>query len=158
GDVYVFSGNNPGTKNAGALVIRKGAADFDSDYHWDIETASGGYRFRKVWYINDDRFLLEFYNEKSEASASPSSVASQYAVLDMSEKKFTWVSGLPGKADIPDLGMKWPYVFQGKVYMGVTSTSEAPRFYVLDPATGVAKKGLLVKNAESIESATFVAQ
>lgn len=158
GDVYVFSGSNPGTKKAGALVIRKGASGFDQNYYWDIETASGGYRFRKVWHAKDDIFLLEFYNEKVESGTSSSAlgVATQFAVLDMSEKKFTWVSGLPDKSEIPDLGVTWPYVFQGKVYMGVTTTTEDPRFYVLDPVTGVAQKGLLVKNADSLPSVTFV--
>ncbi len=158
GDVYVFSGSNPGTKKAGALVIKKGASGFDPNYYWDIETASGGYRFRKVWHTKDDIFLLEFYNDKvsSGTASSALGIATQFALVDMSEKKFTWVNGLPDKSEIPDLGITWPYVFQGKVYLGVTTTTEDPRFYVLDPETGVAQKGLLVKNADSIPSATFV--
>ena len=158
GDVYVFSGNYAGTKTAGALLLKKGSTGFDKDYFWDIEKASEGYRFRKVWYVQDDIFLLEFYNDKSEVGKSVSGVASQFAVLNMSSKKFTWITGLPAKSAIPDLGTGEPYVLDGKVYLGITTTTEDPRFYVIDPVSGVAKKGLLVKNAESIEAATFVKQ
>ena len=159
GDVYVFSGSNKGTKKAGALVIRKGASGFDKDYYWDIETASGGYRFRKVWPIKDNLFLLEFYNEiisPGVESFASGTIASQFAVVDMGSKKFTWISGFPGKSDIPDNGLGTPYVFQDKVYIGVTTTKESPRFYILDPETGTAQKGLLVENADAIQAASFV--
>lgn len=156
GDVYVFSGNYAGTKTAGAVVIKNGATDFDADYFWDIEEASGGYRFRKIWYVQDNIFLVEFYNEKAAANENASGSATQYALLDMPTQSLNWISGLPNKANIADNGVKWPYVFGGKIYMGVTTTSEDPRIYVIDPNSGEAKKGLLVKSAESIESVTFV--
>lgn len=158
GDVYVFSGNYAGTKTAGALLLKKGTTGFDKDYFWDIEKASQGYRFRKVWYVQDDIFLLEFYNEKSEAGKSVSGVASQFALLDMVSKKFTWVTGLPDKSSIPDLGTSEPYILGGKIYLGLKTTIETPRFYVINPLTGEGKKGLLVKDAEAIEGATFVKQ
>ncbi|PRD54668.1 DUF4374 domain-containing protein [Sphingobacterium gobiense] len=158
GDVFVFSGNNPGTKKAGALVIRKGGLGFDKDYYWDLEEASGGYRFRRVWHIVEDKFLLEFYNEKIESgtAANIDNAASQFAIVDMSEKKLTWISGMPAKSDIPDLSVSWPYVFAGKLYIGVTTSTEDPRYYVINPETAIAKKGLSVKNASSIDAATFV--
>ena len=66
-NVYVFSGayDNTSTKKAGVIRIPAGGSDFDS-YYWDLETASGGYRFRKVWHITGDYFLLEYYNEQYE--------------------------------------------------------------------------------------------
>lgn len=156
GDVYVFSGNYAGTKTAGALLIKNGASGFDADYFWDIEEASGGYRFRKVWYVRDNIFLVEFYNDKAPANESVSGAATQYALLDMSAKSLNWISGLPNKMDIAENGVKWPYMYGGKIYMGVTTTTEDPRIYVVDPGTREAKRGLLVKSAESIESVTFV--
>jgi hypothetical protein len=158
GDVYVFSGNYAGTKTAGAVVIKNGATGIDSEYFWDIEEASGGYRFRKVWYVQDNIFLVEFYNEKAAANESASGSATQYALLDMVTRKLDWISGLPSKADIADNGVKWPYVFGGKIYMGVTTVNEDPRIYVVDPIKKEATKGLLAKNAETIESVTFVAK
>lgn len=156
GDVYVFSGNHLGTKKAGALLIKSGASGFDQDYFWDLETASGGYRFRKVWEVVDDIFLLEFYNESFDANVQSSGIATQFALVDMSDKKLSWITGLPDKSEIPDLGVKWPYVFDGKIYMGVTTSTEDPRFYVIDTETAKAAKGISVSNASSIEAATFV--
>jgi len=160
GDAYIFSGNNFGTKKAGALVIRKGASSFDKDYFWDIEAASGGYRFRKLWFIKDDKFLVEFYNDKFAAGekTNGSGKACQYAVLDMSDKKFSWVSGLPGKENILDKDnmATTPYILQGKAYLGMTVIDKSPQFYIVDPETASAKKGLVVKDAQRICGATFV--
>ena len=158
GDVYVFSGNRTGTKKAGALLIKQGADGFDQDYFWNIEDDADGYRFRKVWYVEGTTFLVEFYNDKVPAGEAPEGLAAatQYALLDMDAKKLTWVQGLPDKADIAAEGVKWPYIYNGKIYMGVTSTLEDPRFYVIDAATAQAKKGLLVKNASAINTAMYI--
>lgn len=159
GDVFIFSGNNHGKKNAGALVLRKGAKGFDANYYWDIETASGGYRFRNVWHVKDDKFLLEFYNAKYQPDSSPGrDAATQFAIVDMSDKRLTWVTGIPAKSEIPDLGVSAPYVFKDQLYLGIQTSSEEPRFYSINPETAVGKKGLLVKNATNIEAATFVAK
>ena len=156
GDVYVFSGNNFGTKKAGALVIRKGATTFDKGYFWDLEAASGGYRFSKVWPLLDDIFLIEYYNKKYEAGKQPGMDAStQYAVVNMKEKKFNWVKGIPTYNNMPS-GLSWPYVFEGKAYVGLTELDKFPQFYAIDPQTGTAKKGLVVKDANEIQAAAFI--
>jgi hypothetical protein len=159
GDVYVFSGNNPGTKHAGALVIKKGASGFDKDYYWDIQAASGDQRFRKIWHVKGDIFLGEFYNSSIPAGTTSPFVgikATQFALLDVGAKKFTWISGLPNKEDIVDLKVKLPYYFNGKLYVGISTASEEPRIYAINPETGAAKKGLLVKHLDVIEALTFV--
>lgn len=160
GDVYVFSGNQSGTKKAGALLIKKGAAGFDKDYFWDIETAADGYRFRKVWELSGNKFLLEFYNDKVGANEAPASLApaTHYAIVDAATKNLKWVTGLPSKSNIPDLGIKWPYVYNGKVYMGVKTTQETPRIYVIDVETAVATKGIAVQDIDYIDAITFVKQ
>lgn len=156
GDVYVFSGNNNGTKDAGALVIKRGASGFDQSYYWNLESASGGYRFRKVWHMIDDIFLVEFYNEFVKDGESPGTLAAaQYAILHMEAKTFAWIQGIPSKANIPS-GVSWPYVFGGKAYLGITALDQNPQFYVVDPKTGNATKGLVVKDGSQIQSASFV--
>lgn len=154
GNTYVFSGaySAETTKKAGALVIRPGATDFDASYYFDIEAKSSGYRFRKVWHIEDDYFLLEFYNDIATGG-----VATQFAVVKMSTQDFKWVSGLPSKEEIPDLGMKWPFSRNGKMYLGVTTAVGSPAIWVLDPATATATKGITVADVESIEGLGFIA-
>ncbi len=161
GDVYVFSGNHFGTKKGGALVIRSGATAFDQNYFWNIEddTQSQGYRFRKVWNLYEDKFLIEFYNDKyplGTAITGAVPAASQYAIVDMSDKKLTWISGLPAKELIPTSNaLAIPYYFEGKIYFPITTATNPSRFYVVDPATAVAKPGLRVDGG-AIIGVTFV--
>ena len=149
GNVYVFSGSyeSSTTKPAGALRISKGAADFDEDYYFNIEEKSGGYRFRKVWHITADYFLLEVYNDFEYGSSTP---ASQYAVVKMEDQSFNWVrEGFPAKEEITATGL--PFADNGKIYFPVTTDSAQPTVYVIDPVTATAKAGLVVE-ADGIAS------
>lgn len=149
GTVYVFSGSYDGntTKPAGALRIKKDAADFDATYYFNIEAESGGYRFRKVWHITEDYFLLEVYNDLEYGSSTP---ATQYAVVKMEDQTFKWVTqGFPAKDDITATGL--PFADNGKIYFPVTTASAQPTVYVIDPASATAKAGLVVE-AEGIAS------
>ncbi|MCT6869123.1 MAG: DUF4374 domain-containing protein [Apibacter sp.] len=144
GNVYVFSGSfeSATTKPAGALCIKKGSTSFDKDYYYNIEQASGGYRFRKVFHITEDYFLLEFYNDLDYSIISS---ASQYAILKMSTKTFNWLrAGFPSKDQITATG--WPLSCEGKIYLPVTTTNEQPTVYVIDPKTTSAKRGLVVES------------
>jgi len=147
GNTYVFStGYGTTTKKCGALLIKKGVDAFDS-YYFDIETASGGYKIRKVWNITGDYFLLEMYN----AAGVPANgaAATQYAVARMSTKTFTWVrNGFPSIDNITSVG--WPFTADGKAYVPVVTTDAYPAVYVIDPTTGIAKKGISISDATSI--------
>lgn len=81
--------------------------------------------------------------------------SSQYAVARMKQKNLTWLKGIPTKNDIPE-GISWPYVYEGKAFIGLTVLDKFPQFYTIHPQTGNAKKGLVVKDANGIEAATFV--
>ncbi|RZF57443.1 DUF4374 domain-containing protein [Sphingobacterium corticibacterium] len=155
GNTYVFSGSYSAatTKKAGALKINSGANNFDADYYFDIETKSGGHRFRKVFPISEDYFLLEMYNETgAPGSQSP---ATQYAIVKMSTQSFTWVTGIPAKDEITNAG--WPYIHNGKIYIGITTPDEDPTVYVIDGKTGVGKAGIVVKGgATSIPRVAYL--
>lgn len=149
GTVYIFSGSyqSTTTRPAGALRIQKGATEFDANYYFNIEELSGGYRFRKVWHITEDYFLLEVYNDLDYGSTTP---ASQYAVVDAGAKTFKWVTqGFPAKDEITATGL--PFADNGKIYFPVTTASAQPTVYVIDPITATAKAGLVVE-AEGISS------
>ncbi|WP_028298533.1 DUF4374 domain-containing protein [Olivibacter sitiensis] len=160
GDVYVFSSNNNGTKKAGALVIRSGANGFDQSYYWDIESVAG-YRIRKIFHVKDNKFLLEFYNTAYAAGeateTSGTFISGHYAIADMSTKSLTWISGLPDKEIIRpgNNGLSDPYLFDNKLYIGISSTEEN-RFYTVDYNTGAAIKGARFDGVTSIRAITFV--
>ena len=149
GDVYVFSGHfeKGSTKPAGALLIKKDATDFDKNYFFDIEAASGGYRFRSVFHITGAKFLIEFYNDKNIETNSP---AAKYAIVDAAAKTLTWVTGLPDPANITNTVGVIAMGYKGKCYLPVAEKNNDAAIYVIDPTTAQAKKGLVVRGAQGI--------
>lgn len=148
GNTYVFStGYGATTKKSGALLIKKNADIFDESYYFDIETASGGYKLRKVWNITDDYFLLEMYNDAGVAASQ--GAATQYGIARMGTKTFSWVrTGFPSVDQITGVG--WPFTADGKAYVSVVTTDAYPAVYVIDPATATAKKGISISDATSV--------
>ena len=148
GNTYVFSGayNPLTTKKAGVIRINKGADNFDASYYWDIQTASGGYYFMKVWHITGNYFLLNFYNK--QGSRDRLDGYTKYAVIDAVNKTFKWVeSGLPAYDQITSSSNA--VSFDGKAFLPVTATGSKPAIYVIDPVTATAKRGIEV-DANSI--------
>lgn len=159
GDVYVFSGSSgslsgESTRPAGALLIKKGEDHFDPSYYFDIQNAADGYRFRRVYHMAEDYFLLEFYNE-TDAFALMNE-ATLYGIVRMTTKELKWISGFPDKSEIPDRGTGWPFSHAGKMYIGVESATDQPAVYSIDPSTATAKKGISVKDATSIPGIAFI--
>ncbi len=144
GNTYVFSGSfeATSTKPAGVIRINKDATTFDASYYFNIQEKAGGYKFRKVWSAGGDYFLLEFYNDLVATSLGG---ATQYAIINAVTKDFKWItSGFPSKDQITATG--WPLAYNGKVYLPVVSTANSyPVVYNIDPATGVAKAGLVIQ-------------
>jgi len=148
GNTYVFStGYGTTTKKSGAILIKKDATAFDSSYYFDIETASGGYKLRKVWNITSDYFLLEMYNTAGVVASSVA--ATQYAVVKMGTKDFKWIrTGFPTIDQITSVG--WPFTADGKAYISAVTATTIPTVYVIDPATAVATKGISMSGVTAI--------
>lgn len=153
GTVYVFSNafNTATSRKAGALRINKGAEEFDKDYYFDIQTPADGYKFRRVWYITDSKFLLEIYNEKN---INTMTVGHQFAIVDMASKKFTWLSGIPTKNLITS-GTETggvPMYADGILYLPITQFGQDAAIYQVNPETGVATKGISIKGVTEIRT------
>ncbi|MGY5353767.1 DUF4374 domain-containing protein [Wenyingzhuangia sp. IMCC45467] len=147
GNAYVFSGSYDSntTLPCGALRINGGADDFDQNYYFNIEALTGGYRFQQVFHITGDYYLLRFYNEVEVSSSSDP--ATQYGVVNMTAKTFSWLSGdFPEKENIVSIGL--PYAHGGKMYLPITATGEYPTIYNINPTTAVASKGLVVQSTD----------
>lgn len=147
GDIYVFSGSYEGDLPCGALRISSGADDFDSDYYFNIQALTDGYHFRRVMYISDDYFLLNFYND---VEVSTQGAATRFGVVDMKNKTFSWLSDFPAYDQIDDLGE--PMSYGGKMYLPVTVSGEYPAIYVIDPATATATKGVEIIGATTLNA------
>lgn len=141
GDVYVFSGafDQNTTHQAGALRINKGAEQFDEMYYFNIQELADGYKFRKIFHIKDDYFLLEFYND---LTVSSSGAATQYGIVKMEDKTFNWINGIPNKDSILNTGL--PASHEGKLYFPITVEGENPAIYIIDPESATATKGVSI--------------
>jgi hypothetical protein len=149
GNVYVFSGSYESTTThpAGALRINKGATDFDASYYFNIQDKTGGYKFRKVWHITGNYFLLELYNDLVPTTTG---AATQYGIVDVASRTFKWVTGIPAKDQITSTGLPTPH--GGKMYFPIAAEAADPAIYIIDPANATATKGLTITGAASINA------
>jgi hypothetical protein len=129
------------------LRINSGATAFDASYYFNIQEKTGGYKFRKVWHITGNYFLLEIYNDLTPTATG---AATQYGVVDVSAKTFKTVTGIPAPDQITATGLPAPY--KGKMYFPITAAEADPAIYVIDPATAAAGKGLSITGATSINA------
>lgn len=150
GDIYVFSPSyakmmtadvQKTTLPAGVVRIKAGTEDFDPDYYFNIEAASGGKSFLRCWHVGDDNFLLMMYDRPLTESGF---TAKELAIYKGEEQTLTYVTGLPSADVLSGFG-NTPYSEDGKVYVAVTTTDGAqPAVYVIDTETAEATKGLNV--------------
>lgn len=119
GNLYVFCGGSASADGkVGALRIKRGATDFDPDYKFEILAKSGGYRFRKVFHISDDYFLIEFYN--SQTAHGNMDASGKMAVVKMSDQSLTWVTGLP---DPTTVSISWGDGLKGSYYLPIAAAT-----------------------------------
>lgn len=151
GDVYVFSPSyakmmsderQRTTLPAGVMRIKAGEMEFDDSYYVNIEALTDGRSFMRTWYIGGAQFLMLMYDSTFEPGRSM--VANQLAIFDTESMTLTPVSGLPAAEVVSSFGNA-PYTENGKTYIAVTTTDSYPAVYVIDNATAVATKGLIVE-------------
>jgi len=149
GDVYAFSsatlgGNGvvPSTKPSGVIKIKKGETEFDRDYFFNIQEKTGGHHIYSARYIGNNKFCLLMYSEKNQTEGNM-----RFAITDVVEKTFTWVTGLPEPDQIAHIS-RLPYVSEDKktIAWGITTKSENPFVYTIDATAAAATKGLEVKS------------
>ncbi|MGL5682183.1 MAG: DUF4374 domain-containing protein [Marinifilaceae bacterium] len=151
GDIYVFSPSyaktmvdqrQQTTLPAGVVRIPNGSADFDN-YYCNLEALTGGNSFLRTWHIAEDYFLLLMYDKPFSETDW---VANQLAIFKASEKKLTYVSGLPSTDLISGFGNA-PYVENGDAYVTITFNEGGgnPAIYKINPATASAVQGLTIE-------------
>ncbi|MDR0753829.1 MAG: DUF4374 domain-containing protein [Prevotellaceae bacterium] len=149
GNVYVFSGSYESTTTlpCGALKISRNATAFDPSYYFNIQEKTGGYKFRKVWHITGNYFMLELYNDLTPSSTG---AATRYGIVNVETKTFNWVSGIPLYDKITGTGL--PMAYEGKMYFPITEEGEYPAVYIIDPSTASARKGISIIGAASLNA------
>lgn len=153
GNVYVFSPSNDATstKPAGVIRINAGADDFDQDYFWNLEDelakvgAATDIKFQRVFHVTDDVFVLAYVRNGSTVQEGPAK-PNALAIINVVDKSFKWVEGLPDFNDNPSFGL--PIAEDGKLYIPVNEVDHNPAIYTVDAVTGKATKGLVVEAGE----------
>lgn len=151
GDLYAFSAAN--ATSAGAITSKKpsavlrinnGTTEFDQSYFFDLEAVSGGYAYTHQLYLGNNIFLLNVVKTKSSWGTG-----TELAIVNVADKTFKLVSGLPAPATITDITGSAFYSYtpgDGKTaYVGVTVESGTSAVYKIDAATATAKQGLVVE-------------
>jgi len=150
GDLYVFSPSFAKTMSdkrqqttlpAGVVRVKKGAADFDPNYYFNLETLTSGRAFQRTFPVGGDQFLFYLY-DKSYDKLSNQDLANQLGVFSAKSGKFVSVSGLP--SDVVSLGNR-PYAENGFAYVPVKTKTGNPAIYKINLSTGVATRGVEVE-------------
>lgn len=148
GDVYAFSnaqvtgtGVEPSTKPSAAIRIKKGATEFDQSYFFDIQAKSGGHHLYREDYLGNGKFLLLMYSNPKTTAGTKT-----YAIVDVFNETFNWVTGLPAAADIKAIA-RLPYVSSNglKASVGITTDADGLYVYQIDVNSFKATKGLKVE-------------
>ncbi|SHK70860.1 protein of unknown function [Reichenbachiella agariperforans] len=152
GDGYAFSSAVPMNANwevietlpSAVTRIANATDDFD-DYYFNLEEASGGYVIDSHIYAGDGKFIGIMQNKAEMTTAWGGGKA--YAIIDVYNKTFDWVTGMPDPATITQIttgGNNLVSEDGGTVHVGVT-TETGSFVYNIDVATSKATQGLAVE-------------
>lgn len=146
GDAYAFSsgvaatnGEFTSTKPSAVTRINSGSTDFDENYYFNLEEASGGAYATNHIYVGDGNFVVMMAEEKVSAYAAGKNLA----IINVYEQTFNWVDGMPAPEVITNITTN-NYVENGTVHLGVT-TEESSYVYNIDIETATATQGLQVE-------------
>jgi hypothetical protein len=148
GEVYGFSPaaatNNTvvTTKNPSAIVrIDRTTTTFDQNYFFNVQEVSGGHHIASWNYLGENKFILTMYAEPNSVSGSKR----KFAVVDVLNKTFRWVSGTPDDITSVTTINNYAPLDGIRGYIGITTASGGSYIYVFDANLGTAKKGLQVE-------------
>ena len=110
--------------------VKKGEADFDKNYYFNLETLTGGRAFQRTFPVGGDNFLFYLYN-KGYGQLTNQDLANELGIFSAKSGKFVSVTGLP--ADVVSLGNR-PFAENGN-----------PAIYQINLSTGVATRGVEVE-------------
>ncbi len=161
GDLYVFSSGQTCYADAetttipsGVLKINAGEFAFDSDYFFDISAASDGYNLFRTYYMGGTTFVVMMY-PGTNSNATFGVSADRFAVVDVAEETFTWVTGFPeaSGADDDPFSIGTPFIDSdnSRLVVPVTTSDDDNYIYSIDPSDASSEQ-LSPVTAESIKA------
>ena len=151
-NLYVMSnsalsnGYSQSTKHAGFLRIKKGATEFDSDYFFDFEAATGGLKPAHVAYIGNGLVFAEVSTLNPQtANDRWGDKSLKCCLIDLKNQTVTDVEGIP--VHNGNGGRRFAYLNEGSyVYLPV-STPDGVYIYRTDVNTARAERGARVSTS-----------
>jgi len=139
--------SNKSTKPSGILRIRKGETEFDPDYFFNVEQATGGGKLSKLAYVGNGLAVARVVTSDATAWAGITirQMLNKLYVLDLNNKTVKEVAGVPlhgGQYSTSAL------VENGKVYITIFTLDDGAYVYEIDAATATGKKGARLESAE----------
>jgi len=151
GDLYAYSsaslacGFSQQTKPSGLLRISDGATEFDENYFFDFEAATGG-KINFIKYAGNNKVVANVVVDDSGlwgAYAAGNEIC-KLMVIDLEQQAATDVTGVPLHGGF--YGDPW-MVENDKVYMSI-NTAQDSYIYEIDPATASGTRGARVLGKE----------
>ncbi len=147
GSVYAWSPAEK-SKNPSAFIKIKNH-EIDKGYFFDVQKASGGHKLSRAEYIGGNDFLVSFFVDKNIQSTW--SGVTKLAIVNVSTQSIRWIDTIADHAQMP---------YKQKIYVEkdkktvhyVAPIEKTNRFqvYNIDVATGIAKKGITIENANDV--------
>ena len=150
GDVYAFSssvavtnGILSSTKPSAITKIKAGTTEFDLSYFLDFETVSGGNVITNWLYIGNNNFVV---NATPKAEKGAYTVGKTIGILNVVDKTFKKVSGIPVSTDISSVTTSNYTPNDGKTaYIGLNLKDGTSYVYKIDATSVTGTKGLKVE-------------
>ena len=152
GDLYVMSnsalsnGYSQSTKHAGFLRIKQGMTDFDADYFFDFESATGGLKPAHVAYVGNGLVFAEVSTLNPQtANDRWGDKSLKCCIIDLKNQTVVDVDGIP--VHNGNGGRRFAYLHEGDyVYLPV-STPDGVYIYRTDLRTARAERGARVSTS-----------
>ena len=155
GDTYAFSsaladnnGEYTTTKPSAITRIKSGEKEFDQNYFFNIQEASGGWFLTHHIYAGDGNVVLLMGDDKE--NGSPYQRGKRLAVANVYDKSFQWVTGAPDASQVTAMmgntTAQSAHVSEdgNTVSLGIT-TDEGSYVYNIDAAAATAERGIEVE-------------
>ena len=155
GDLYTVSttamasGYSRATRPSGILRIKNGTTEFDANYFFNIEEATGGYKIAFAEYVGNGKILAQIYIFKDHTEADKwTNRDVRLAVVDLNTKSVKYIENVPlhtgGSYKIHNIRDN------GSIYVKINSPAEGIYIYKVDIANTTATKGAKVEGAEVV--------
>ncbi len=152
GDVYAFSPSNTvgksgteqifnSTKPSSIIRIKSGTTEFDQSYLFDVEAVSDG-AYISGWIYVGNNTVVATMNTKDRKSQWQD--ANKLAVINLENKSFKWVTGIPDATAIAGFSMTNYSPKNGIAYLGITTTDNKSAVYKVDAGAATATRGIEV--------------